>query len=81
MKNYLWWIKYIFLIFVILGFLAFGINLLISSYYMKNAHEFVMLFFSSSFIILICVSLVVGIISRMIYKTRTEEAKDTPRLN
>ena len=68
MKNYLWWTKYIFLIFVILGFLAFGISLLISSYYMKNAHEFVMLFFSSSFIILICISLVVGVISRMTYK-------------
>ncbi|HCX90277.1 MAG: hypothetical protein COW04_06350 [Deltaproteobacteria bacterium CG12_big_fil_rev_8_21_14_0_65_43_10] len=68
MKNYLWWVKYIFLIFVILGFLALGINLLISSYYMKNTHEFVMLFFSSSFIILICISLVVGVISRMIYK-------------
>ncbi|MFH1626286.1 MAG: hypothetical protein ABID54_14190 [Pseudomonadota bacterium] len=80
MEKYLWWLKYIFLIFVILVFLALGVTLLISSYHMKSAHIFVMLFFSSSLIILISLSFIVGLISRMIYRIRSEEAKDAPNL-
>jgi len=51
--SWLWWLKLL----VIGGFslllLMFGINTLLSAYLLKNPLEFIMLFFSSSFMILL----------------------------
>ena len=54
-----WWGKNIFIAFLSLFFLIFGINALIGAYSTKNPLEFIMYFFSSSLIILISM---VGII-------------------
>jgi hypothetical protein len=51
----IWWLKQIVL--VILGgfYLYFGIHLLISSYQMNNPLTFMLTFFASNLIILICI--------------------------
>jgi len=54
-----WWGKNIFIAFLSLFFLIFGVNALITAYSTKNPLEFIMYFFSSSLIILISI---VGII-------------------
>ena len=54
-----WWGKNIFIAFLSLFFLIFGVSSLITAYSTKNPLEFIMYFFSSSLIILISV---VGII-------------------
>jgi uncharacterized membrane protein len=49
----IFWIRHIAVALVSLLFLAFGVYLLLSSYGMKNPHEFIMTFFASNLIILI----------------------------
>ncbi|MEN6489977.1 MAG: hypothetical protein ABFD66_14050 [Smithella sp.] len=50
------WIKYFAVFFVSMFFLIIGVNALIGSYSLKNPIEFVMYFFSSSLLILVCIS-------------------------
>ena len=50
------WIKYFAVFFVSLFFLIIGVNTLIGSYRLNNPIEFVMYFFSSSLLILVCIS-------------------------
>jgi len=57
--NVLIWIKNIVILLLSLFFLIFGINILWNSFSVNNPHEFVMLLFSASLMILICI---VGII-------------------
>ncbi len=59
MGSKLWWFKIVFIGTASIFFLIFGINSMIAAYKMKNALEFVMIFFSSSLIILVSL---VGII-------------------
>ncbi|MEN6374474.1 MAG: hypothetical protein ABFD75_06785 [Smithella sp.] len=54
--SVLTWIKYFAVFFVSLFFLIIGVNALIGSYSLKNPIEFVMYFFSSSLLILVCIS-------------------------
>jgi len=55
-------------------FLLFGIHLMIAAYGLNNPFWFIMTFFSSSLIILISATLLLGFIIRMIrrYRTRGE---------
>jgi len=76
MKKYFWLFKYAFLVLVVLAFSVLGVNLLISAYSLNDAHLFVMMFFSSSFIILVCVAFVVGLISRAVQRARHDKKKD-----
>ncbi|MGV8080257.1 MAG: hypothetical protein AB2L22_09375 [Syntrophales bacterium] len=48
-----WWIRIIVIALGSAFFLAFGIESLTAAYRLRNAHEFIVYFFSSSFIILI----------------------------
>ena len=65
-----WWIRQIVLI-VIAGFyLAFGIQLLISSYRLNNPSYFIFTFFASNFMILFSGALMVGFIYRMVITYR-----------
>ena len=50
------WIKNIAILILSLFFLIIGINTLIGSYGLNNPIEFVMYFFSSSLLILVCIS-------------------------
>ena len=61
-----WWIRQVIVI-VIAGFyLAFGIQLLISAYDLKNPSYFIFTFFASNFMILFSGALMVGFIIRMV---------------
>ena len=53
MSSYFWWGKNIAIAFFALVFLAFGIETLIGSFLLKNPLEFIMYFFSASFMILV----------------------------
>jgi len=48
-----WWIRNAVIALGSVFFLAFGVESLVSAYRLRNAHEFIVYFFSSSFIILI----------------------------
>ena len=54
--SVLTWIKYFAVLFISLFFLIIGVNTLIGSYRLNNPIEFVMYFFSSSLLILVCIS-------------------------
>jgi len=71
--KYLLYSKYIVLVCISLGFLIFGVRLLISSYTLRDAHTFIMMFFSSSLIILISAAFAVGLVSRIIHKVKSEK--------
>ena len=53
MVSYLWWGKMILIGFFSLFFLVFGIETLIGAFHLKNPLEFIMYFFSASFMILV----------------------------
>jgi hypothetical protein len=59
MVSFLWWAKMVFIGFISFFFLLFGIDNLIGSFHIKNPFEFIMYFFSASFMILVSI---VGII-------------------
>ena len=59
MGSCLWWGKNILIAIVSLFFLLFGTEALIGSFYLKNPLEFIIYFFSSSFMVLVSI---VGII-------------------
>ncbi|UCB51460.1 MAG: hypothetical protein JSW56_17120 [Deltaproteobacteria bacterium] len=68
-----WWIRQVILTLVGLFFLAFGIQLLISAYQLKNPFWFIMTFFASNLIILISGALLVGFIIRMVTSSKTSK--------
>jgi hypothetical protein len=53
MASYLWWGKNILIAFCALFFLLFGIEALMGSFLLKNPLEFIMYFFSASFMVLV----------------------------
>jgi hypothetical protein len=53
MVSCLWWGKMILIGFFSLFFLIFGIETLIGAFHLKNPMEFIMYFFSASFMILV----------------------------
>jgi hypothetical protein len=53
MALYLWWGKNILIAFFALFFLIFGIETLMGSFLLKNPLEFIMYFFSASFMVLV----------------------------
>ncbi|MHB8769705.1 MAG: hypothetical protein ACYC7J_01765 [Syntrophales bacterium] len=59
MGSILWWGKNIVILLVAVFFLIFGIETLIGSFTLKNPLEFIVYFFSSSFMVLVSI---VGII-------------------
>jgi hypothetical protein len=59
MGSSFWWVKNISIAVVSLFFLVFGIETLIGSFYLKNPLEFIVYFFSASFMVLVSI---VGII-------------------
>ncbi len=59
MGSWLWWGKNILIAGVSFFFLLFGIETLIGAFYLKNPLEFIMYFFSASFMVLVSL---VGII-------------------
>jgi hypothetical protein len=53
MGSSFWWGKNIGIAFFAIFFLAFGVETLVGSFHLKNPLEFIMYFFSSSFMVLV----------------------------
>jgi len=76
MSGIFWWIRQVVLILLGSFFLYYGIELLISSYGLKDPYTFIMTFFASNFIILISATLVFGFVYRMIAVYRQSKNND-----
>lgn len=55
MRSKAWWFKQILFLGGSLFFLVFGIDVLVAAYTLKHPQQFVMFFFSGSFIVLISI--------------------------
>jgi hypothetical protein len=64
--KYTWWIIQIVMILVSIFFLVFGIDLMWAAYSLDNPYNFIMTFFSASFIILISLALAISFVIKMI---------------
>lgn len=77
MGGIFWFIRQVALMLLGGFFLCFGIQLLISSYALKDPFTFLMTFFASNFIILISATLMVGFAYRMVVVYRRSKRKNT----
>lgn len=68
-----WWARFIFFSAVAIFFLEFGVEEMARAYRVKYPHEFLASFFSSSFIILISGTLLVGFIWKMVLRVREKK--------
>ena len=67
------WMKNIVILFLSLFFLIIGINTLIGCYRLNNPVEFVMYFFSSSLLILVCVAGLIYLFFRIFPQNQINE--------
>ena len=65
-----WWCGFLFSAFCALSFLIFGIYILIISFSLHNPFIFIPLFFSSSLMILVCLSLIAGLTVKIIARLK-----------
>lgn len=70
------WIKNIIILILSILFLALGVNTLFCSYRINNPMEFVMYFFSSSLLILVCLVGIIYFFSRLLTSRKEELTKD-----
>jgi TRAP-type C4-dicarboxylate transport system permease small subunit len=66
----LWWARFIFFSAVAAFFLQFGVNQMVLAYRSQHPAEFLVSFFSASFIILISGTLLFAFIWRMVMRVR-----------
>jgi hypothetical protein len=74
--NVLIWFKNIAVLLFSLFFLMQGVNILMGSYSLKNPLEFVMYFFSSSLLILVCLVGIIYFFTRFFVKRPKDEMND-----
>jgi len=70
MKPFYWWLCFMLLAILLVAFLMFGIYLLIISFNLKDPMIMVTLFFSSSLMILVSLSLMAGLVARGMAKLK-----------
>ena len=63
-SEFYWWLGFSLLVLLAVAFLIFGIYILIISYSLQNPLIFIPTFFSSSLMILVCLSLIAGLTIR-----------------
>jgi len=61
MSEFYWWFGFCLLVLLAVGFLVFGVYILIMSYHLQNPFIFIPAFFSSSLMILVSLSLIAGL--------------------
>ena len=66
----IWWVRTIALFLAGIGFLLFGIQLLVSAYYLNDPFYFILTFFSSNLIILISAAVIIGLGWQMVLALR-----------
>ncbi|MBU0970462.1 MAG: hypothetical protein KKC20_07435 [Proteobacteria bacterium] len=64
--KYTWWIVQVLMILASIFFLVFGIDLMKAAYTLNNPFNFIMTFFSASFIMLISLALAISFLIKMI---------------
>lgn len=75
----MWWIRTIAFFLAGIGFLLFGIQLLVSAYHLNDPFYFILTFFSSNLIILISAAVVIGLAWQMVSALRdTHDQEDEP---
>jgi len=75
----IWWIRTIVLFLAGIGFLLFGIQLLVSAYHLNDPFYFILTFFSSNLIILISAAIVIELGWQMVLAFReTNDQEDEP---
>ncbi len=81
--KYSWWFIQVIMILASIFFIIFGINLLISAYSINNPFTFIMIFFSSSFMILISLTLFICFIIKLVrmYRYLKKKPKDKNQSN
>lgn len=72
-----WWVRSIFLSIISAFFLIWGVKEMARAYALAHPGEFLASFFSSSFIILISASLLLGLIWRTVIKYKKIKEKKT----
>ena len=77
MSGLYWWLGFCLLVIMAVAFLVFGIYILIISYRLQNPFIFIPTFFSSSLMILVCLSLIAGLTIKAY--TRLKRNKDDAR--
>ncbi len=77
--KYSWWFFQILMINVSIFFIIFGIDLLIGAYSINNPFTFIMIFFSSSFIILISLTLLLGFIIKIVRMYKYLKKERSPK--
>lgn len=65
-------LKYVGLMVIGLVFLAFGIQILVAAFSLKDPFTFVLTFFASNFIILISAALMIGFTLKLLHQRKTE---------
>jgi len=60
-SEFYWWLGFSLLVLLAVAFLIFGIYILIISYSLQDPLIFIPTFFSSSLMILVCLSLIAGL--------------------
>ena len=65
-----WWFGFCLLVLLVVAFLIFGIYILIISYRLQNPFIFIPTFFSASLMILVCLSLIAGLIIKIISRLK-----------
>ncbi len=75
----LWWVRFILLAAVAGFFLEFGIEEMVRAYQLQHPSAFLASFFSSSFIILISGTLLVGFIWKMVLRGKGEKGVPGPK--
>ena len=64
--KYRWWVLQVIMFLVSIFFLLFGIDLLILAYTLNDPFNFIMTFFSASFVILISLTLAISFVIKMV---------------
>ncbi len=64
--KYRWWVLQVIMFLVSIFFLVFGIDLLILAYTLNDPFNFIMTFFSASFVILISLTLAISFVIKMV---------------
>ncbi|MBA3012535.1 MAG: hypothetical protein KKF12_18195 [Proteobacteria bacterium] len=64
--KYTWWIVQVLMMLASIFFLVFGIDLMKAAYTLKDPFNFIMTFFSASFIMLISLTLAISFLIKMI---------------
>jgi len=73
MKFVLIWIKNFAVLILSLFFLIIGVNTFLGSFKLNNPIEFLMYFFSSSLLILVCIVGIIYFVFRFVPKKETDE--------